>query len=450
MKCRSCSPTSRLQADFYSLSSQGRQFIARCGWLLNCVSILAANVLGCADQPLKVATRADQVARHDPTTETVEEISRAPLIQPSEVGQTKHDAHGSALPDSFSQAGENDVDIAIAALEEMGVQLAREDYGDRSPVLEVSLFGFRSHADAALAHAAKVQTVRKIDLSLSDVTDRGLVRLHGAKGLEVLKLGSTKISDDGLARLGGLKRLKVVDLSNTRITDIGLRYLHKAPLEKLNLYASRVSGDGWGELHCATTIRALNVRLTEIDDRRTGELATLTNLRELEIGDQITDAGVANLTALERLEKLVVFGALTDRGLAVIGNMTTLKDLRLGGGMRFTDAGVGHLKRLSSLEELWLAFSPVTDEGIVQLRQLQNLQRLYLTATDVGDAGVSHLSTLQALEILDLQSTKVSDECILDLAKLKNLERLHIESTNVTEAGIVQLQKDLPDCFIGH
>ena len=57
----------------------------------------------------------------------------------------------------------------------------------------------------------------------------------------------------------------------------------------------------------------------------------------------------------------------------------------------FTDAGLVHLKGLTSLKELRLVgFVRISDAGLVHLKGMTNLQNLQLLETRITDAGLVH------------------------------------------------------------
>ena len=56
-----------------------------------------------------------------------------------------------------------------------------------------------------------------------------------------------------------------------------------------------------------------------------------------------------------------------------------------------TDAGLVHLKGLTSLEGLVLNGTEITDAGLVHLKDLANLKGLNLQGTDVSDEAVEKL-----------------------------------------------------------
>ncbi len=91
-----------------------------------------------------------------------------------------------------------------------------------------------------------------------------------------------------------------------------------------------------------------------------------------------------------------------------------------------TDAGLEHLKTLSSLTFLCLGVTDITDAGLVHLEALSKLEELGIGGTQVTDAGLVHLKTLSSLTLLDLGAPRVTDE------------------------GVKKLQQALPNCKILH
>lgn len=68
--------------------------------------------------------------------------------------------------------------------------------------------------------------------------------------------------------------------------------------------------------------------------------------------------------------------------------------------------------------------------------------------TPVTDAGLEHLKTLTSLESLNLNSTKVTDAGMERLKKSTNLQSLRLEDTEVTDAGASGLRSALPNLSI--
>ena len=67
---------------------------------------------------------------------------------------------------------------------------------------------------------------------------------------------------------------------------------------------------------------------------------------------------------------------------------------------RITDAGLVHLKALTSLKRFWLYGPQITDAGLEHLKGLTNLKRFLHCNTQITDAGLEHLKGLAKLTTL--------------------------------------------------
>jgi internalin A len=84
-----------------------------------------------------------------------------------------------------------------------------------------------------------------------------------------------------------------------------------------------------------------------------------------------------------------------------------------------TDAGMKHLKGLSSLGELYLGGTRISDAGLAELEPLHRLWYLSLPETDVSDSGLAHLKKLEGLRHLNLCGTRVTDAGVRDLLQAR-------------------------------
>ena len=66
----------------------------------------------------------------------------------------------------------------------------------------------------------------------------------------------------------------------------------------------------------------------------------------------------------------------------------------------------------------------------------------------VTDAGLVHLKGLTTLERLRLACTEVTDAGLVHLTGLTKLESLNLRDTQITGAGVADLKKALPKCSI--
>src|SRR4051812_9907746 len=182
---------------------------------------------------------------------------------------------------------------------------------------------------------------------------------------ESVDLRGSWVTDSDIARLGQMSDLRRLDLSLTRISDRGLRALKSAQgIEDLNVYfAEQISDEGAAVVRNFHHLKTLNLRGTKITDNTLELLAGVPTIESLDIGwAQITDTGLEHLTALTNLRRLTFGGnKLTDTALGFLRQMPQLEYLDIGGQQRtdsglwsltLTDAGMQIIGSVTELREL--------------------------------------------------------------------------------------------------
>lgn len=253
-----------------------------------------------------------------------------------------------------------------------------------------------------------------------------------------LDLRSSWVTDSDLregARLADLKRL---DLSLTRISDHGLKELRDAPaIEDLNLYyAEQVTDEGMAAVRGWKRLRRLNLRGTKITDTTLEHLAGISTLQSLDIGfAQVTDSGLDNLSALTDLKEVTIGGnKLTDSGLQFLRQLPGLTYVNLSGSQR-TDSGLWSLS--------------LTETGVDSIAVLTELRELRLGGTAIGARGLEKLKGLRKLERLNLQGCKrIGDDAATVLASFESLRSLDLNGSAMTESAVAELRRKLPKCEI--
>ncbi len=81
-------------------------------------------------------------------------------------------------------------------------------------------------------------------------------------------------------------------------------------------------------------------------------------------------------------------------------------------------------------------------------RNSLNLGGLNLSGTRVTDAGLEHIKGITSLKGLELNSTHVTDAGLEHLKGMTNLKELILTDTQVTNARVNELKKALPKCKI--
>ena len=349
----------------------------------------------------------------------------------------------------------------IRSIEALGGSVLRDSTGH---VVEVSLA--RTWAtDADIDRLTALKTIKRLDLSLTYVSDRGVERLKQLDQLEDLNLYAAEfITDAALAFLRGQRQLKVLNLRGTDVTDTSLAYIAELP-----------------------GLRSLDISFTQITDVGMEHLASLGQIEELNLGgNKISGVGLHVLKLLPKLKKLSFYGiqrrnagwcwapVITDFELETIALLSGLEDLNIGlgvglgtprptdlgpadgeaecriaGGTRITDLGLTKIAQLKKLRQLDLSGTAITANGLKTLASFPKLQRLNLwNVAALDDAAAPYLEALTSLTSLDLSNTRIGDASLTRLMKLGGLRRLHVSETNVTPEGLASFQKQRPACVV--
>jgi hypothetical protein len=129
---------------------------------------------------------------------------------------------------------------------------------------------------------------------------------------------------------------------------------------------------------------------------------------------------------------------VTDDDIDQLQYIPTLQWLNIG--PQVTDAGLSKLPMFQDLEELYVGGSQVTDAGLVHLRNLKQLRLLSLSNTTIGDVGLTHLKNLNHLQVLDLTDTRVTHAGLMQLSDLRGLQSLCLPEGVVTDENYHDLQ----------
>ena len=138
---------------------------------------------------------------------------------------------------------------------------------------------------------------------------------------------------------------------------------------------------------------------------------------------------------------------LTDAGLLHLKEMTSLRALLLV-NTRITDVGLEHLKGMASLRGLGVKNTQITDAGLEHLKDLTSLTTLDLARTQITDAGLVHVKGIAKLQRLALDETQITDAGLEHLKGMTSLRDLRLSGTQITGAGLAEIKAALPKCKI--
>lgn len=231
-----------------------------------------------------------------------------------------------------------------------------------------------------------------------------------------------------------------------------------------------------GHDYCGRVVSVLiNSKGTEETLKR---LKDLPHLRAVSLGENITDAGLAEVANCRGLTYLHIVGSkFTDVGMRHIGRLHQLEALDIsgelaprkvgaewwskqkkleasehrtplipGGGFsdrvadNITDVGMAQLGGLTKLRNLRILSSRLTDAGTKCLANMPYLHALNLNGSKVGDGTLHALRYLTGpggeLRSLELEETRVTDEGLRHLEGISTIDTLTLRYTEVTEAGL--------------
>ena len=363
------------------------------------------------------------------------------------------DAAAQGRPGASSPA----VTYAVERIEERGGWVARDRDGN---VTEVSLE--RTWAtDNDIDFVIELKTVKKLDLSFTYVTDKGIRKLQQLAQLEDLTLDTAEfLTDASMAHLRANRALRRLVVRGVDITDSGMPYI--------------------GEM---TGLRSLDISYTMLGDVGLEHLPSLTELEHLKLGgNMITGLNLNFLKLLPKLKSLSLRGVqrrnagacwtprITDLDLETISLLSSLEELDLGvgiglgmggqpaapgggncrltGGLQITDLGVAKLAKLKKLRRLNLSGARLTPEGIQLLHGLP-LDHLSVWAIpSLDNAAAAALAGIPTLATLDVSYTKIDDQGLVQLAKLPNLKQLYLTETQVTPEAVEAFRKQHPKTFV--
>jgi Leucine-rich repeat (LRR) protein len=265
------------------------------------------------------------------------------------------------------------------------------------------------------------------------------------------------VTEVDLRELAQLPHLTHLDLSLTRVTDEGMLELKNAPsIVDLNLhYAELVTDEGMSAIKGWKKLKRLNVRGAKISDTTLEHISAIQSLESVDIGFAlVTDVGLERLTSLPNLKELSFGGnEMGDMGLQALRQMPGLTLLDVSGkqgtdsnlwSVSMTDVGFEAVLTLKELRELRLGCSTM---GVgVEGTRFATVSTMNVTAN-----WLARMKALPKLEILKLQSCdRVGDDAIPALAALPNLREVDLKGTAVTDKGLAQLSAAKPKLRIYH
>jgi hypothetical protein len=269
---------------------------------------------------------------------------------------------------------------------------------------------------------------RVVEVVVTDGANVDEIAAHvsNLSDLEKLTFFGTGLTDSALCCLAGLVRLTEFWIDGSGFTSIGL-----AQLERLSKLEDLYIGDARG-----------------LDLAAFACLARLPNLRKLTLrGGSVSDADLTPLAALVNLEELSLSDCDEVHG-TFCKDLTDLLHLKiLDLGEQVTDEGLASIATLSDLLELFIT-GPFTDAGLAQLIALKNVATLAVDSDYVSAEGISVITQLPKLNCLYLDTPRLSDGAVPALLRCSLLETMTFTNSGLSQVGLQQLRDGLPRCSV--
>lgn len=362
-----------------------------------------------------------------------------------------------ALPAAFAFGASSDAAVADAVTA-LGGEVVRGTGG--GAIVEISLARTWAN-DAILEQIAGLKELRRLDLSFTYVTDRGIEKLQALPQLEELTLDTCEfITDVSTSYLRANKRLRKLVLRATDVTDVSLPYIAElTALESLDLSQTMLGDGGLESLPALTRLTELDLGGTRISGINLNFLKLLPNLKKLRFrGIQRRNGGVCwtptiidlDLDTIAMLSNLEELSLGVGIGLARGGKPTGPgNNCRATGGIQVSDLGLAKLAKLSKLRWLDVSGARITSAGLKPLGALPQLERLNLWhCTRLDDGAAAVLAQMKSLTDLDLTDTPLSDAALGQLKALPRLRRLYLTDTKTTAAAAQAFRKEKPECLV--
>lgn len=193
------------------------------------------------------------------------------------------------------------------------------------------------------------------------LTDESIVHIAKLKELEFLGTDRIMVSDDGLKPLGELKNLKSASFFHTSyrkagFTGVGFGHLKACPkLEKLTVAGLSAGDECFAAIATISQLREFSTWHTHQTESGNADIAKLTNLRALKVGQRLPRAGARE-------------PSLSDASLGVLTSIKTLENLQLGEAHFTPELLAKCLPSLPQLQRLTLFETDLTAEDVEKLR----------------------------------------------------------------------------------
>lgn len=348
--------------------------------------------------------------------------------------------------DSVAQAvliPEAEVATIREAIEQCGGVLQLDDAGQ--PVA-VDLAAERGSADEAGLRAALACTgLKSLRVRAAGLSKEQLAGIGSLTSLEELFLQDVPIGDaylrDTVATLASLRRLTLRNTSGvTSLSTI----VSLPKLTHLALIDLPIASDAIEPLVRAEALVSLDLRMCgRLGGNQLAMLGGMTGLKELKLGGfGIDNQSMSAVASIATLESLTIEDASVDAdGLAGLAPIAArLRSLGLARCSGLGDDALQAIEEFTSLRSLMLRDLPVTGEFLQHIAAPKQLETLALNQTFLDDEAFDAVVACKNLKRLELAQNFLGSESIRNISTLEHLEYLNLAECGLDDASIAPLK----------
>ena len=310
-------------------------------------------------------------------------------------------------------------------------------------------------SDSVLARVASrpeaASGITALELQGDQITARGLESLVAMENLNTLTLRCPTIRPEGLLVLARITSLKSLGIGANQVNDDVVAALTTlSQLESLDLSGTNITPAAGAPLSRFTHLHTLNLGSTAVDDSTVAAVQALP-IKHLQLSrTRISDASLGFIRKMGTLESLELpFCSVTGAGFKGFGS-TNIKRLVVG-ETPFGIEGFMNIKGMKSLEELNVYKTGLVEHKSVNVfRTFPKLRYLNAGGNAITNAGMDVFfqghRTLEELHLM--YNSGISDQGLAALVGVKTLKVLDVANTGCTPNGAMALKQKLPDCTI--
>jgi uncharacterized protein len=183
-----------------------------------------------------------------------------------EIGKKTADPNTAVFEQNLKRvSGQVKSSAGIAArVAELGGTVVR----DGDTIVRIDLHG-TAVTDADLVVLSAVPNLRELDLRLTKVTDAAIPHVVALKKLEFLNLFRSGVSDAGVRQLATLNELRTLLIGGTKVTDEGIAAIATLPhLRKISVFQTAVSDEALVHLKRLPSLKVLLIGRSGVNEHR--------------------------------------------------------------------------------------------------------------------------------------------------------------------------------------